>query len=102
MAEKPKQMLKQYRVASVCASKNAVPKFLSVNNIVIAPARTGKDNKRRKAVTKIDQANNGILCKVIPGVRIFKIVVIKLIAPNIDDAPAICKLKIAKSIAGPG
>jgi len=30
-----------------------------------------------------------------------KIVTIKLIAPNIDDAPAICKLKIAKSTEGP-
>ena len=86
----------------VCASKKAVPKFLSVNNIVIAPANTGRDKSRRNAVTKIDQANNGILCKVIPGVRMFKIVVIKLIAPNIEEAPAICKLSIAKSIAGPG
>jgi hypothetical protein len=31
----------------------------------------------------------------------FKIVVIKFIAPNIDDAPAICKLKIAKSTEPP-
>jgi len=28
-------------------------------------------------------------------------VVIKLIAPAIEDAPAICKLKIAKSTEGP-
>jgi hypothetical protein len=28
-------------------------------------------------------------------------VVIKLIAPMIDDAPAICKLKMAKSTDGP-
>ena len=32
----------------------------------------------------------------------FRIVVIKLTAPKIDEAPARCKLKIAKSIAGPG
>ena len=56
----------------------------------------------RNAVTKIDQANSGILCNVIPGVLIFRIVVIKLTAPKIDEAPAKCKLKIAKSIAGPG
>ena len=37
-----------------------------------------------------------------PGVLIFKIVVIKFIAPKIEEAPATCKLKIAKSIAGPG
>jgi len=37
----------------------------------------------------------------IPGLRILKMVTIKLIAPKIDDAPAICKLKIAKSTEGP-
>ena len=79
-----------------------MPKFLSVSNIVIAPARTGKDKSNKKAVTNIDHANNGILCKVIPGVRMLSIVVIKLTAPKIDEAPAKCKLNIAKSIAGPG
>ena len=79
-----------------------MPKFLSVKSIVIAPAKTGSDNKSKNAVTNIDQENNGILCNVIPGVLMFKIVVIKLIAPKIDEAPATCKLKIAKSIAGPG
>jgi hypothetical protein len=37
----------------------------------------------------------------IPGHLIFKIVTIKLIAPRIEDAPAKCKLKIAKSTEGP-
>ena len=83
-------------------SKKAVPKFLSVNNIVIAPASTGKDNNNKKAVTRIDQANKGILCIVIPGALILKIVVMKFIAPRIEDAPARCKLNIARSIAGPG
>ena len=69
---------------------------------MIAPAKTGKDNNNKKAVTKIDQANKGILCNVIPGVLIFKIVVMKFTAPKIEEAPAKCKLKIAKSIAGPG
>ena len=32
---------------------------------------------------------------------IFKIVQIKLIAPNKEDNPDKCKLKIAKSTAGP-
>ena len=31
-----------------------------------------------------------------------KIVVMMLIAPKIEAAPAICRAKIAKSIAGPG
>jgi len=39
--------------------------------------------------------------KVIPRARQLKIVVIKFIAPAIDEAPAICKLKIAKSTEAP-
>jgi len=45
--------------------------------------------------------NKGILCIVIPGVLIFRIVVMKFIAPKIDDIPAKCKLKIARSIEPP-
>src|SRR4051794_41789987 len=37
-----------------------------------------------------------------PGARILKIVVMKLIAPRIDDAPARCTERMTKSIAGPG
>jgi len=36
-----------------------------------------------------------------PGERILIIVVIKLMAPIIDEAPAICNEKIAKSTDGP-
>jgi len=78
-----------------------VLKFLSVNNIVIAPANTGKDNNNSIAVTNTDQTNNGSLCIVKPRARMFMIVTIKFIAPRIDDAPAKCKLKMAKSTAGP-
>jgi len=56
--------------------------------MVIAPAKTGRDNSNRIAVTKIDHTNNGILCILIPGARIFRIVVMKLAAPKIDLAPA--------------
>ena len=49
----------------------------------------------------MDQTKRGILCNVIPGVLILKIVVIKFIAPRIEEAPARCKLKIAISTAGP-
>jgi hypothetical protein len=45
--------------------------------------------------------NSGILCIVIPGALIFKIVVMKLLAPKIDEIPARCRLKIAKSIDPP-
>jgi hypothetical protein len=70
--------------------------------MVIAPASTGNARSNRKAVTSTDQTNSGILCSVMPGARMLKIVVMKLIAPRIDDAPARCSAKIAKSIAGPG
>ena len=79
-----------------------MPKFLSVKSIVIAPANTGSDNKSKKAVTSIDHTKRGILCNVMPGALILNIVVIKLIAPRIEEAPAICKEKIARSTAGPG
>jgi hypothetical protein len=66
---------------------------------VIAPAKTGKDNNNKNAVIKTDHANRGNWCIPIPGARILKIVVIKLIAPRIEEIPAKCKLKIAKSTA---
>ncbi len=56
----------------------------------------------RKAVTRIDQTKSGILCSVMPGARMLKIVVMKLIAPRIDEAPARWSEKIAMSTAAPG
>jgi hypothetical protein len=76
-----------------------VLKFLSVNNIVIAPAKTGRDKSNKKAVINTDQTKRGKRCISNPGERILKIVVIKLIAPRIEDIPAKCKLNIAKSTA---
>jgi len=74
-----------------------VLKFLSVNNIVIPPANTGKDNNNKIAVIKTAQQKRGILCIVKPGVLIFNTVVIKFAAPNIELIPAKCKENIAKS-----
>jgi hypothetical protein len=64
---------------------------------VIDPAKTGNDSNNRIAVMKIDQMNNGTEFKDNDEERILIIVVIKLMAPKIEDIPAICKLKIAKS-----
>ena len=69
--------------------------------MVIAPASTGSASSSRKAVTRIDQTNRGILCRVMPGARMLKMVVMKLIAPRIDEAPARWSAKIAMSTAGP-
>ena len=76
-------------------------KFLSVNNIVIAPARTGRDSSSKIAVINTAHTNNGNLWKVIPGALMLRTVVIKLLAPKIDEIPAKCRLKIAKSIEPP-
>jgi hypothetical protein len=78
-----------------------VLKFLSVNNIVIAPARTGKLNSNKKAVIKIDQTNKGNLFISIPRHRILNIVTIKLIAPAIEDTPAKCNENIPASTDAP-
>jgi len=69
--------------------------------MVMAPANTGNDNINKKAVIKVAHTNNGNLCRVIPGALILNIVVIKLVAPNNEDTPAKCKLKIAKSTEPP-
>ena len=82
-------------------SKNEVLKFLSVNTIVIAPARTGNDNKSSTAVTITAQPNKDNLCNRIPGLLMFKIVVMKFIAPNRLLTPDKCNANIAKSTLGP-
>jgi len=65
--------------------------------MVMAPARTGRERRRSTAVIRTDQTNKGMESKDIEADRIFIIVVIKLIAPRMEDAPARCNLKIAKS-----
>jgi len=52
-------------------------------------------------VINTDQTNKGSLKNVNPQTRILIIVVIKLIAPNKEEIPAKCKLKIAKSTEPP-
>jgi hypothetical protein len=72
-----------------------------VRSIVIAPARTGKDNNNSTTVIVTAHTNNGIRSKVNPCQRILITVVIKFTAPKIDEAPAKCREKIAKSTDGP-
>jgi len=50
---------------------------------------------------KIAHTNKGNLCRDIPFVLIFNVVLIKFIAPNRDEIPARCKLNIAKSTDPP-
>ena len=69
--------------------------------MVIAPASTGSDRSNKNAVIKTAHTNNGNLFICNPGALILNMVVIKFIAPKIEDAPDKCRLKIAKSTEGP-
>lgn len=75
-------------------------KLRSVSNIVIAPASTGNDSSSRTAVIKTDQTNRGILSILVFLDRMLRMVVMKLMAPRIEDAPARCRLKMAMSTLG--
>ncbi len=67
----------------------------------MAPARTGRDNSRRITVITAAHTNRGIRSRRSPFQRMLIIVVIKLIAPRIEDAPAKWREKMARSTDGP-
>jgi len=64
---------------------------------VIPPAKTGKLNTRRKAVTQTLTRNKGMLNQLREGVFKLFIVQRKLIDPAIELTPAKCRLKITIS-----
>lgn len=59
-----------------------------MSSIVIPAAKTGNDRRRRMAVIKTDQTKRGIWHIETAAGFMLKIVVIKLIAPKIDETPA--------------
>ena len=63
----------------------------------MAPASTGRERSNKIVVIKTAQVNRGIRSRNIPITRKFLSVLIKLIAPKIEEIPAKCKEKIAKS-----
>lgn len=75
--------------------------FRSVRSIVIAPAKTGSERRSKIAVIKTDHTKRGIRSKEIPLDRILIIVVMKLTAPKIEEIPAKCNEKMAKSTEAP-
>ena len=79
-----------------------MPKLRSVISMVMAPASTGIASSSRNAVTSIDHTNSGILCSVMPGARMLKIVVMKLMAPSSELMPARCSANRVKSMPMPG
>lgn len=67
----------------------------------MAPARTGRERRRRMAVIFTAQTNKGTRSSRKPFHRIFITVVIKFTAPRIEEAPAKCNEKMAKSTLAP-
>lgn len=82
-------------------SKKDVFTFRSVNSIVIAAARTGRDKRSNTTVTLTAQTNSCIRSRVSPLARAFIIVVKKFKEPRMEEAPAKCNEKIVRSIGGP-
>jgi hypothetical protein len=78
-----------------------VLKLRSINNNVTPAVNTGNDNNNNIAVKNIAQTNNGISIMCTPILRMFKVVTIKLIAPNNDEILVRCNANIAKSTDGP-
>jgi hypothetical protein len=69
-------------------SKNVVFKFRSVNNIVMPPASTGRDSSSNSAVMNTDHTNSVTRTNLISKLRMFINVVMKLIAPRMEEIPA--------------
>lgn len=76
-------------------------RFRSVSSIVIPAANTGRDRRRSTAVTSTAQTNKGVWYCEIAGGFMLMIVVMKLIAPKIDEIPARWSEKMAKSTDAP-
>lgn len=62
--------------------------FRSVKSMVIAPAKTGKESKRRTAVIKTAHTNRGTRSRRKAVHRILITVVMKFRAPKIEETPA--------------
>jgi hypothetical protein len=61
----------------------------------------GKDRSNRTTVIRILQTNKGVSVIEISSERMFTIVEMKLIAAKIEDAPAKCREKMARSTLAP-
>jgi len=68
---------------------------------VIAPANTGRESSRRIAVIITDHTKRGTRSIGIPFDRMLIVVVIKFNEARIDETPARCREKIARSTEGP-
>jgi len=69
--------------------------------MVMPAARTGSESSNRTAVMRTDQTNSGVWYCDRAGGFILIAVVIKLIAPRIEDTPARWSEKMARSTEAP-
>ena len=76
-------------------------KLRSVRSIVIPAARTGRESRSSTAVIKTAHTNNGVWYCETAGGFILRIVVMKLIAPKMEEIPAKWREKIVKSTEAP-
>src|SRR3989344_2035647 len=74
--------------------KKCVPKYRSKNNKKSVAVSRGKTVTAMIMLHRDPQVNKGIFLSVIPGARILRIVIIKLIAPSVVPIPEICRLHI--------
>lgn len=82
-------------------SKNVVFRFRSVKSMVMPAARTGSESRRSTAVMRTAQTKRGVwYCEMAGGFMLI-MVVMKLIAPRIDEMPARCREKIVRSTEAP-
>lgn len=78
-----------------------VLRLRSVSSMVIPAARTGKERRRRTAVIRTAHTNRGVWYCEIAGGFILIMVVIKLMAPRIEETPARWSEKIVRSTEAP-
>lgn len=65
-----------------------VLRLRSVSSIVIPAARTGRESRSRTAVMRTDQTNRGVwYCERAGGFMLIA-VVMKLMAPRMEETPA--------------
>lgn len=69
--------------------------------MVMPAARTGSESKRSTAVIRTAHTNRGVWYWEMAGGFILIIVVIKLMAPRIDETPARCREKMVRSTDAP-
>jgi len=69
--------------------------------MVMPAARTGKERRRRTAVIRTAQTKRGVWYWVEAGGFMLIMVVMKLIAPRIDETPARWREKIVRSTEAP-